>query len=172
MKTLITILALGLLAVLFVLPASVAANPDQATPEIHLGKVTVKGVQNIVATLQAIKVALQQPESSDPKLAKVVVCRLHDEIGSHEQQILTCATNRSLAARRDTFQTAMRAALSNATGPGSADSAISELNEVLANQPGNMLQAPVYGPAFRALLEKIPLPATHTAAPPAAASHP
>ena len=140
--------------------------------EIHLGDITVHGERKIIATLQAIKVALNQPESSDPKLANTVVCRLHNQIGSHEQQILTCATNLSLAARRDATELSMREALSNPTGPGSTDSAVSELNEMLADQPGNMLHAPVNGPAFRALLEKIPLPAKHPTAPPAASTHP
>lgn len=151
-------------------PAAQAQSDNSA---IHLGKVTVRGQQKIIATLQAIKVALNQPESSDPKLANIVVCRLTNQIGSHEQQILICATNASLAARRDAIQSAMRAALSN-PGPagGTPDSAAFELNQVLTNQPGNILQAPVNGPAFRALLAKIPLPTTYATVPPAASSHP
>ena len=137
---------------------------------IHLGKVTLHGEQKIIATLQAIKVALNQPESSDPKLANTVVCRLSNQIGSHDQQVLTCATNALLSARRDATQTAMRQALSNATGPGSADSARYELNQVLTSQPGNILHAPVNSPAFRALLGKIPLSATAGQAPHATTS--
>lgn len=165
-------------ALLLVLPivasaAGTHAQTAQAQHEdvtMHLGKITVSGEQKIIATLQAIKVALHQPESSDPKLANVVICRLHNEIGSHERQILTCGTNASLAARRDATQTAMRQALSNPTGPGTADSARYELNEVLTSQPGNILHAPVNGPAFRALLEKIPLPASPDQAPHATTS--
>jgi hypothetical protein len=64
-------------------------------------------------------------------------------------------------------------ALSN-PGPagGTPDSAAYELNKMLTNQPGKMLQAQVDGPAFHALLEKIPLPAAHTSAPPTASAHP
>lgn len=144
-------------------PAS--PSGQDGAPVMHLGKVEVKGEKQIIQTLQLIKVALRTPESSDPKLANVVICRLHNEIGSHERQMLTCGTNASLAARRDATQTAMRQALSNPTGPSTEDSARYELNEVLANQPGNILQAPVNGPAFRALLEKIPLPASPGQAP-------
>lgn len=149
-------------------PASPSAQ--NGAPVMHLGKVEVKGEKQIIQTLQLIKVALRTPESSDPKLANVVICRLHNEIGSHERQILTCGTNASLAARRDATQTAMRQTLSNPTGPGTADSARYELNEVLTSQPGNILHAPVNGPAFRALLEKIPLPASSSRAPHATTS--
>lgn len=145
-------------------PAS--PSGQDGAPVMHLGKVEVKGEKQIIQTLQLIKVALRTPESSDPKLANVVICRLHNEIGSHERQILTCGTNASLAARRDATQTAMRWALSNPGPPGGTpDSAAFELNQMLANQPGNILQAPVNGPAFRALLDKVPLPASSSRAP-------
>lgn len=165
------------LALLLALPIAASAAgthaPDtQAQTDnltVRLGKITVRGEQKIVAVLQAIKVALRTPESSDPKLANVVICRLHNEIGSHERQILTCGTNASLAARRDATQTAMRWALSNPGPPGGTpDSAAFELNQMLANQPGNILHAPVNGPAFRSLLEKIPLPVSPSQAPHAA----
>lgn len=166
-------------ALLLAMPIATTAAGTQASAAqaqndnlaIHLGKIEVRGQQKIIATLQAIKVALHQPESSDPKLANIVVCRIHNDIGSHEQQILTCATNAALAARRDATQTAMRWALSNPGPPGGTpDSAAFELNQMLANQPGNILHAPVNGPAFRALLEKIPLPASPDQAPHATTS--
>ncbi|MDE2273604.1 MAG: hypothetical protein KGL00_05350 [Gammaproteobacteria bacterium] len=163
-----------LLPPLVTLAGETAQNPaspseQDGAPVMHLGKVEVKGEKQIIQTLQLIKVALRTPESSDPKLANVVICRLHDEIGSHERQILTCGTNASLAARRDATQTAMRWALSNPGPPGGTpDSAAFELNQMLANQPGNILHAPVNGPAFRSLLEKIPLPVSPRQAPHAA----
>lgn len=166
-----TMLSLPLAAVAGGNVAQNGSSQTQRNDElvIHLGKVTVKGEKHIVETLQEIKVALRRPESSDPKLKNVVVCRLTNQTGSHDQQILTCATNAGLAARRNATQLAMAEALSNPTGPGSEDSAISELNEMLASQRGGILQAPVNGPAFRALLQKIPLPAATTA--PSAATH-
>ncbi|MGH8292987.1 MAG: hypothetical protein ACRESA_05885, partial [Gammaproteobacteria bacterium] len=92
-------LILFLLTTILLLPlAAIAAygppqesNAAQAAQNnnivLHLGKIKVKGQKQIIKTLQAIKVALNQPESSDPKLQNVVVCRLTNDIGSHANQI-------------------------------------------------------------------------------------
>lgn len=136
---------------------------------MHLGKVEVKGQKQIIETLQAIKVALNQPESSDPKLQNVVVCRITNDIGSHANQLLTCATNRTLATRRQVTRLGF---LMPIPAGGGEQARISVLNEYLSGVPSNILRAPVNGSAFRALLEKIPLPApAATTAPSATTRH-
>lgn len=142
-----------------------------AEPAMQLGRVTVTGEKQIVKALQLIKVALRRPESSDPKLANVVVCRLDNEVGYHDKQILTCGTNRWLSARRDTFQMSMKNAIANCGFNCGTQEYVNGWNEYLATQPGQILQTPVNGPAFRALLEKIPLPAPAATAAPSAAPH-
>ncbi|HKT32922.1 MAG TPA: hypothetical protein VJS89_10625 [Gammaproteobacteria bacterium] len=145
-----------------------------AEPAMQLGKVTVTGERQIIKALQLIKVALRRPESSDPKLANVVVCRITNQMGSHAQQVLTCGTNRDLSARRDTFQRAALSAIATCGDKCNIDPYpyYNGWNEVLANQPGGIVSMPVNGPAFRALLDKIPLPASAaTTAPSAATRH-
>ena len=166
-------------ALLLVLPiaASAAGTHAPATQTqsdnsaIHLGRITVRGQQKIIATLQAIKVALNQPESSDPKMQNVVVCRLTNDIGSHASQILTCATNRTLATRRQVTQLGF---LTPIPAGGGEQARISVLNGYLTGVPSNILHVPVNGPAFRNLLDKIPLPtsAAATTRAPATSSHP
>lgn len=154
---------------------------------MYLGKVEVRGEKNIIKTLQAIKVGLRQPYSTDPKLANVVVCRLEDEAGSHLKQRLICGTNRILAANRNALQTQMIAAASDTDqpndpgDPGSLTCMSSScyetefliLNETLNDQPGHYLNTLVNGPAFSSLLRKIPYPASEQTATtvPAAGTH-
>jgi hypothetical protein len=158
------------LAMLLALPAAgTAANTDasQATPVIYLGKVKVVGQKQIVATLQAIKVGLEMPYSSDPKMANVVVCRLVDQAGSHIKQWLICGTNRILGQQREAIATAMEVAITagSSTGSTCASAAcytrvFAVLNETLNSQPGNYLHTLVNGAALRGLLRKIPYPAS------------
>src|SRR5579864_1922616 len=81
-----------------------ASGKDAAV--LDLGKIHVLGQTQIVKALQEIKVALNRPESADPKLADAVVCRINRDIGSYADESLTCATNRALQKRRDATQTA------------------------------------------------------------------
>ncbi len=156
-------------------PASgAAASPAQTAGNshlvMHLGKVTVRGEKQIIATLQAIKVALNQPNSGDPRLANVVVCRIRDKMGSH-LKLLTCATNRDLNTRRSITQTAMTEAMAGeldplSCGTGSCYQQVFEpLNGILAGQPFHVLRVPVNAGALRALLAKVPLPAPRAATP-------
>jgi len=139
---------------------------------MYLGKVEVRGQKKIIKTLQAIKVGLRQPYSTDPRLANVVVCRLQDEAGSHLKQWLTCGTNRNLTANREYLQTAMisTAQYSDANQGGDGGGAtcttsgcyINEFavfNTALDNLPGHYLHTLVNGPGLRSLLQKIPYPA-------------
>lgn len=140
---------------------------------IYLGKVKVSGQKHIIATLQAIKVGLQMPYSSNPRLANVVVCRLVDEAGSHVKQWLICGTNRVLSQQRDALQIAMDAAVTAGSSTGSAncisgacyERVFSELNVTLNSLPGNYLHTLVNGAALHALLDKIPYPEPYSSSP-------
>lgn len=123
---------------------------------IQLGKVKVTGARKVIRALQIIKVALNTPESSDPKLANVVVCRLHYEVGSHAIQVLQCATNRDMAKRRNAFQRITTSWIANCGNNCSTQDYSNAWNEFLSAQPGNVLTMEVNGPAFRNLLEKVP----------------
>lgn len=133
-------------------PIAWATARTQHVPEIKLGSVTVRS-QKVIQVLQDIKLALSQPNSTDPKLANVVVCRIHDAVGSHSNQVLTCATNKTLNARRDEIQLAY-------TWPGNT---IDNLNEVLINLPGQELNMQINGGAFHRLLRELPTPAPEAA---------
>lgn len=155
---------------------------------MYLGKVEVRGQKGIIETLQAIKVGLHQPYSTDPRLANVVVCRLQDEAGSHLKQWLTCGTNRNLTANREYLQTAMisTAQYSDANqgddGGGATcmtrgcyTNEFTVFNTALNNLPGHYLHTLVNEAALRSLLQKIPYPApqqTPTSAPSAATHQP
>ncbi len=156
---------------------------------MYLGKVEVRGQENIIKTLQAIKVGLQQPYSTDPKLANVVVCRLQDAAGSHLKQWLTCGTNRNLAANRGYLQTAMLVTAQDTDAgqdggdPGSITCAtsgcyteeFSVFNEALESLPGQYLHTLVNEAGLRSLLQKIPYPAaqqTPSSAPTTTTHHP
>jgi len=189
-KTLVFIILVATLG----LPLAVVANndpaPGAATPQpaqddnttMYLGKIEVRGEKNIVKTLQAIKIGLQMPYSSDPKLANVVVCRIEDQAGSHIKQWLTCETNRDAAKRRDTLHSSMNMATAQGyDGMGCASSAcysqvFEALNETLNSQPEHTIHTSVNGPALHQLLDKIPYPQGYTPAPasttaPAAPTH-
>ncbi len=151
-----------LLAGIFTWPPVQAAPANQSVPVIKLGKVTVHG-RKVIRVLQAIKIALREPVSSDPKLANAVVCRIHNAMGSHVRQILTCGTNAALLTRTSEFQTALFAAESGENSSscisGACYTLISDaINSVLATQQNGILTQAINGPAFRAMLEKLPMP--------------
>jgi hypothetical protein len=170
-------------AVFAILLAASATADDLVTGKnqsavLHLGKIDVHGQRTIVKELQAIKVALQQHFSDDPKQADTVVCTLESQADSHIMQRLSCATNRGWAQQRDGIQTNMayaqqaknvRAGLPNprllskdATACSTSacyEEAISPMDETLAFLPAHYLQVTVDGAALHTLLQKIPYPA-------------
>ena len=184
MKISSSIKTLILLAAMLNLPLAANAADDTAQgnttsqavqneqPTIHLGKVEVKGQKQIIEVLQTIKVALKRPYSDDPKLANVVVCRIKNDIGSHANQLLMCATNHTLSKRRDITRTALQVARSGPTA-GGLPAQLDVLHSMLMSLPDNYLRAPVNGPALHALLEKIPnpTPASPATSAPAASTH-
>ena len=150
------------LSLLVVLPTTVSAatgptHHPALQPVIQLGKVTVRGEKQIIETLQAIKIALNQPNSTNPKLANVVVCRIRSKMGSHVVKLLTCATNRNLNQRRDNTLLAMDNALASPGGCAIA-CVVNSLNEALAAQRFHVLRIPVNEGALQALLARVPMP--------------
>ncbi|HVC37289.1 MAG TPA: hypothetical protein VNF46_02695 [Gammaproteobacteria bacterium] len=170
MKTGNSIKILIFLAAMLSLPLAANAADDTAQGNttsqteqsdqmvIHLGKIEVKGQKQIIEVLQTIKVALKQPYSDDPKLANVVVCRIKNDMGSHANQLLECATNHTLSERRRTTQSAIIVSTSAPTA-GGLPAQMDVLHSMLMSLPDNYMQAPVNGSALHALLEKIPNPA-------------
>jgi hypothetical protein len=181
-----------ILAALLGLPAALAAGDKPAVQiddnaVIQLGKIAVTGRQSIMVTLQAIKISLRQPYSTDPKLADVVVCRIDDMAGSNTKKWLTCGTNRNLAknltALHGTMQsvTTMNQPLGGdghggssmgCTGSDCYNEIAGVIDTVVENQPGKYLHVPVNGAAFHALLDQLPelAPVAATSAAPAAAT--
>lgn len=154
------------------------ADPEASGPVMQLGTVEVSGQQQIIAALQAIKLALKQPESSDAAQQNTIVCRVEKDIGTHGQDMLTCATNRTLSQRRQSIQSGMLGGCESVNGTSCyADQAFSDrspLNSALRSSAGHVLHMPVNGASLRQLLAKIPDPAPEasTAPAPAAATSP
>lgn len=180
MKT-ITLLT-ATLALLLALPA-LADDPlftgkvgtqsdDQST--IYLGEVAVGGQKEIYEAMQDIKLALDQPISTDPKLADVVVCRITDDIGTHAKQLLICATNKVLNQNKEILETVMSNSLGNTNSPLGGDGhggspttcnsascfedTLSILNQSLNNTRRHYMKQQVNGATLHALLAKIPYP--------------
>ncbi|MGH8279627.1 MAG: hypothetical protein ACRETQ_08715 [Gammaproteobacteria bacterium] len=144
-----------------------AATEAPPVPEVKLGSVTVRG-QAVIQVLQALKLALQQPNSDNPKLADIIVCRIHNAVGSHVQQVLTCATNRTINSRRDQTELAWDMPTPVPRGPNGLPSnadtialsyRIDSLNDVLDNQPGQVLNLYLNGTPILSLLAKTRVPA-------------
>lgn len=132
---------------------------------IYLGSIAVDGQRNVYHALQDIKVALDQPLSSDPSLAEVMVCRLADEIGTHAKQVLICGTNRALLQNRDLMQ--MMVAYGGGVQTPGAEACIDAscggrvvgiLGDSISSQPRLYLMQQVNGPSLNALLASIPYP--------------
>ena len=158
------------------------SGDDQAV--IYLGDVVVGGKREIYEAMQDLKLALDQPLSTDPKLADVVVCRIIDDIGTHARQLLICGTNRVLNQNRELLQTAMSNSLADADPPAGGDKAggsstacvtqscyqdsFSILNQSLSNTRRHYMKQQVNGASLHALLAKLPYPAQPPAVPAAA----
>ena len=156
---------------------------------LNLGPITVTGEPMVLKVLQMIKIGLDEPLSTDPRMANVVVCRMHDETGSHFTQTLICATNKAWYGIRNAAQRNMLNARANATNTGpsggagttSCESAacysvvFDALNEALSGLPGGYLHTSVDGSALRKALDHIPyptLPGKSATAASAATAHP
>ena len=149
-------------------------NQDNQPATIYLGDIAVGGEREIYEALQDIKLALDQPLSTDPKLAKVVVCRINDDIGSHAKQLLICGTNEVLNKNKEILQQVMSSSLSNHDSPDHGDNpqgsstacdivycyedTLSILNQSLENTRRHYMKQQVNGASLHALLAKIPYP--------------
>ena len=166
----LTLLSCGMILGLLCGPSVLArmdgspAVADDPNMVMYLGNVEVRGQQNITRTLQAIKVALTLPYSSDPKLANVMVCRLEDQAGSHVKQELICGTNKVLSQQRGALQAAMTAALAqNSRGANCStsvcyESVLTALNPVIRSTADHYLHTTVDGSALRGLLQQLQTP--------------
>ena len=172
-------------------PGTVVLDKKANDTVLYLGKIGVTGHEAILATLQAIKVSLKQPTSSDAKLADVMVCRLEPVAGSNTKQWLNCATNRVLNTRHAVVQANLQAGLDFSNGvhkspkgtdgqptdPGCSNeacygSSLAIFDEAMQSQPGKYLHVKVNGAALHGLLEQIPdaVPDASTAQAPQAAT--
>jgi hypothetical protein len=156
---------------LFTAKAS-AQGQDPAT--IYLGDIAVGGQREIYEALQDIKLALDQPLSTDPRLAKVVVCRIADDIGSHAKQLLICGTNEVLNQNKEVLQTVMSNSLPDLDAPQGKDGhggnstacatvscyeeSLSILNQSLSRTRKHYMKQQVNGASLHTLLAKIPYP--------------
>ncbi|MGB9430561.1 MAG: hypothetical protein WCC11_11915 [Gammaproteobacteria bacterium] len=139
-------------------------DPDSAAEVMQLGTLTIHGQADIMQTLQAVKLALQQPRSNDPKLADVVVCRFHTISGSATDEMLDCAANRAFSKQTAVVSSSQAIPVSAIPTGETAQAQVTVLNSMLTNAPGNELQAKVDGVALRALLKEIPYPTPATSA--------
>jgi acyl-CoA reductase-like NAD-dependent aldehyde dehydrogenase len=137
-------------------------TPAGDQPMLHLGTIEVSGQKQVLQALQAIKVALKQPESTDPKLRDEVVCRIDDDIGTHHQEFLVCASNKTLGARREATQDSFMLACESVSGTscyaGQAFGARTPLGTAINATSDHVLRMPVNGAALKSLLAKIPDP--------------
>ena len=150
------------------------ADPSASEPVLHLGKIEVSGQKQVMEALQAIKLALKRPESSDPSQQNAIVCRIEKDIGSHQQDLLTCATNRTLSLRRQATQSGMITACEGVAGttcyPDQGFGSRSPLSAALQSTEGHVLHTTVNAASLRSLLAKIPDPAPEDTTAPAVGS--
>ena len=176
MKIVLSALAIGGVLCLNISPASADNLITQKGEEqiLNLGPITVTGTPMVLKVLQMIKIGLDEPFSTDPRMANVVVCRMHDETGSHFTQTLICATNKSWLGIRASTQVGMLNARANAVNTAGGDSGepgvtactssacygqtFTALNDALTALPGGYLHTSVDGVALRKALKDIPYP--------------
>ena len=152
------------------------ADDQSPATTMHLGTVDVKGQQDILHTLQAIKIALKRPFSTSSLDEDLIVCRINKDIGA-AKEYLECATNREYSQRREATQlqimttspqaqTDPRAGDSEAANPAMIRAGIEiAFQNVIALQPEHRLNVPVNASQLQELLAHIPMPVTATAAP-------
>ena len=157
------------------------ADDQSPATSMYVGKVAVTGQQDIVRTLQAIKIALKRPFSTNPADADRIVCRINKAMGE-EKEYLECATNREYTQQRAASQlqrmvtdpqaqTDPRPGDSGAVNPAMVRAGIENaLENVVALQPDHRLNVPVNASQLQELLAQIPMPATATPAPAASST--
>lgn len=136
---------------------------------LQLGKISVKGQRQVMRALQAIKVGLHTPISGARKDRDKIVCRIHEGLGSHAHQILTCAPNWVLTKQRMEIQIQIMAVRGSV--PSGAPAAIQSqeiLESLTAPQPQHEFNLNVTS-NFRPFLDRLPelMPPATTTAPPA-----
>ncbi|HKT32924.1 MAG TPA: hypothetical protein VJS89_10635 [Gammaproteobacteria bacterium] len=110
-------------------PAPAAGTQAQPPPgakpaSTELGEVKVKGMRELIRSLEVVKVALKQPFSSDPAQANTVVCRIitghgHPIVEERMGAVLQCGTNSWYLWRKDTCRNTSLAQCASGA-PGSA----------------------------------------------------
>ncbi|HET7649892.1 MAG TPA: hypothetical protein VFL15_04235 [Gammaproteobacteria bacterium] len=139
-------------------PAAPPASSSTAKPaSTNLGKVQVTGIKQLVRTLQTVKVALNQPFSTSPDKADVVVCRIihsHGElhVAARMGAILECGTNSWFTSRRDAYHQ------SGNTGDALADAPDTPVYERKGAWHSVRVLSLQQVQALRSLLNKLPPP--------------
>lgn len=170
MKILITcILGIALAAPCAAFGDSTPASTKDDAVTIQLGKISVKGRKQVLRALQAIKIGLHTPISGSKKDRNKIVCRIHEAVGSHTQQILTCAPNWVLTQQRMETQTGIMAVEGSVPSAAPTNIVAQEILESLtAPQPRHQFNLSVTT-KFRPFLDKLPdLPPSATTNSPAA----
>lgn len=147
-------------------------SKQDSSVTLQLGTVTVKGRKQVLRALQAIKIGLRTPISGSKKDRNKIVCRIHKAIGSHLQQILTCAPNWHLTQMRMEWQTALMVGQSTIPSVPEAIQAQEVLNSLTTPQSEREFSLGI-NPGFVSALDRLPdlAPAAATAHVPADAKH-
>lgn len=152
------------------------ADDQSPATNMYLGKIAVNGQEDIVRTLQAIKIALKRPFSTRPADADLIVCRINKVLGE-DKEYLECATNREYTRRRAATQLQRMVTDPQAqvdTHPGDTGAPSPQMVEagreiafenIIALQPDHRLNVPVNASQLQELLAQIPMPVTATSVP-------